>query len=922
MTSARIARMEALFEAALRRPESERAAFLAAEESDPELRAAVERLLAHHTGNDARLRDVLHAAISRHAPPAHEQVGPYRIVRELGAGGMGTVYLAERALGDTRLKVALKLIRDFPSVPARERLARESRLLAELNHPNIARLLDAGETPDGVPYLAMEYVEGAGLHAFCDAHALDARARLALFVAICRAVQHAHQHLIVHRDIKPANILVRDDGAPVLLDFGIGKLIDDTARDATATHVFTPAYAAPEQIAGRAVTTATDIYGLGCVLHELLSGRPLHEVGDDGRIPPPSAAAADPLRARMLRGELDTLVGKAMHEEPQRRYASAQALSDDVENWLAGRPLTAAPDSVAYRTRKFVARHRFAVAAAAVAIVVLAAFVWRLDAETRRALAAEAHAEREAQGTRRSRDFLVSLFEAAAPDNALGRALSARELIDKGTQHVGQELRDEPETAARLDLTIAGVYSALGDPKAAIASGERALALVKADTPERALLRAEILLTLGAPYDDAERFDDARRANAEALALRMRYAPDDHAKIAFALTQSATAAVRRHDNDAARAFFDRALAEYANASRVEPAERAEVLRGLADLDNEEGRAADSIKHAQAALDALASLPPGSPDRIETLRMLANAKVGAGDAAAAIATLEETLAIARGALGDSNSKVADIENDLAVALNGEDRYREAIPHLEKAIAITEAVRPGDVAAAAFETINLGSIYESLGDYEKAEALMRKGIGAMESATPDDPHVDFFRGNLARTLMLRGDLDGARALLERTLRATAAREGDKSFDYAFAQFRLARVDLVAGQLDAAASVLDASIATLDPLLPPEHALRAQFDVLRGMIAVARGDFDAAVKSFAAAETRVGKVPLEIALVRMRLAGALLARGDLAAARQKLNAALPPIEAALLPGAIERIEAERIAADLGRREGLARH
>jgi len=192
MTSARIARMEALFEAALGRPESERAAFLAAEESDPELRAAVERLLAHHTGNDARLRDVLHAAISRHAPPAHEQVGPYRIVRELGAGGMGTVYLAERALGETRQKVALKLIRDFPSVPARERLARESRLLAELNHPNIARLLDAGETPDGVPYLAMEYVEGAGLHAFCDAHALDARARLALFVAICRAVQHAH----------------------------------------------------------------------------------------------------------------------------------------------------------------------------------------------------------------------------------------------------------------------------------------------------------------------------------------------------------------------------------------------------------------------------------------------------------------------------------------------------------------------------------------------------------------------------------------------------------------------------------------------------------------------------------------------------------------------------------------------------------
>jgi len=922
MTSARVARMEALFEAALKRPASERAGFLATEESDPELRAAVERLLAHHTGDDGQLRDVLHAAIGRSAPPVRERVGAYRIVRELGAGGMGTVYLAERSLGETRQKVALKLIRDFPSAPARERLARESRLLAEFNHPNIARLLDAGESDDRVPYLAMEYVEGAELHAFCDEHALDVRARLALFVQICRAVQHAHQHLIVHRDIKPANILVRDDGTPVLLDFGIGKLIDDTARDATATHVFTPTYAAPEQIAGRAVTTATDIYGLGCVLHELLSGRALHDVTENGRTPPPSAAAADPSRARMLRGELDTLVGKAMHEEPQRRYASVQALSDDVENWLAGKPLIAAPDSVAYRTRKFVARHRYAVLAAAIAAVVLGAFVWRLNAETERALNAEAHAEREVQSTRRSRDFLVSLFEAASPDNTLGHALSARELIDKGTEHVGQELKDEPETAARLDLTIAGVYAALGDPKAAIASGERALSLVKADTPERALLRAEILLALGAPYDDAERFDDAKRANAEALALRMRYTPDDHARIAFALTQSATAAVRRHDNDAARAFFDRALAEYAKASRVEPAERAEVLRGLADLDNEEGRAADSIKHAEAALDALASLPPGSPDRIESLRMLANAKVGAGDAAAAIKTLEETLAIARNALGENNIKVADIENDLAVALNGEDRYREAIPHLEKAIAITEQVRPGDIAAPAFETINLGSIYESLGDYGKSEALMRKGIGAMESATPDDPHVDFFRGNLARTLMLRGDLDGARAMLDRTMKATAAREGEKSFDYAFAQFRLARVDLVSGKLDAAAAGLDASIATLDPILPPEHSLRAQFEVMRGMIAQARGDFDAAVKAFAAAESHVGKVPLEVALVRMRLAGALLARGDLAGARAKLDAAMPPIETALLPSAIERIEAERVASELDRRDALARH
>ncbi|HEV7490768.1 MAG TPA: serine/threonine-protein kinase, partial [Rhodanobacteraceae bacterium] len=535
MTTPRVARMETLFHAALERPPEERSAFLAGAETDSELRTAVERLLAHHTGADVPLRDVLDAVVVDGLSRVRDQVGPYRLLRELGAGGMGTVYLAERRIGDTRQKVALKLIRDFPSAQARERLARESRLLAELNHPNIARLLDAGETADRVPFLAMEYVEGVPFHVHCADRGLDVRARLDLFIQLCRAVQHAHQRLIVHRDIKPGNILLRDDGTPVLLDFGIGKLLDDTARDATATRIFTPTYAAPEQIAGRAVTTATDIYGLGCVLHELLSGYALHDVVQDGRIPPPSTVADSPARARVLRGDLDTLVGKAMHAEPERRYASVQALSDDIENYLAGRPLRAAPDSLAYRARKFVARHRYAVAGVAVIVALIAVFVWRLDTEKQRALVAEEHARREAQSAGRSRDFLVSLFEAAAPDNTLGHSLTARELIDKGSEHLDRELKDEPATVARLTLTIAGVYAALGDPKAAVASGERALAQVSADTPEHGLLRADILMTTAAQYDDLERFDDAKHAAEEALSLRQRYVPDDHEKVGAAL---------------------------------------------------------------------------------------------------------------------------------------------------------------------------------------------------------------------------------------------------------------------------------------------------------------------------------------------------------------------------------------------------
>ena len=925
MNTSRIARMEALFHAALERPALEREAFLATEEPDAALRAAVERLLAHHAAGDAPLRDMLDAAIAdtTTAWPARERIGAYSLLRELGAGGMGTVFLAERDLGGTRQQVALNLIRGVPTTHARERLTRESTLLAELKHPSIARLLDAGETAERVPFLAMEYVEGVSLEDFCTSHDLDVRARLRLFSALCRAVQHAHQHLIVHRDIKPSNILVREDGTPVLLDFGIGKLLDEASRDATATRVFTPAYAAPEQIAGRAVTTATDIYGLGCILFELLCGRALHEVGETGRMPAPSAVT-DGALSRTLRGDLDRLVGKAMHAEPERRYASVQALSDDVENYLAGRPLRAVPDSIAYRTRKFVARHRYAAIAATLAAALIGVFVWRLEAGKRRALAAEAHAQREAQSARRSRDFLVSLFEAAAPDNTLGHALTARELIDKGSEEVARSLGDEPETAARLGHTIAGVYAALGDPKTALASGERALALVPGGTSESGLLRADILMTLSSEYGNTERIEDSLRAGEEALALRERFAPDDHAKIGAALAQCGVSTMRQGDLERARSYFDRAAAEYAKAGKVDPADRAEMLRGVADLDNREGRFGESLAHAEQALALLADLPEASPERVETWRMIAQAQTALGDLANATATLAQALEVGRATLGADSNKVANVENDLAVTLSSQGKYREAIAHMETSIAIVEKIRPGARIATALSVMNLGSLYESLGDYAKSESLMRGAIATIEADSPEEPQLDSYRGNLARTLMLRGDLAGARALIERALANIAAREGEDSFAYALQDFRLARIELAGGNVEAARQDLDDAYKTFDPLLPPEHGLRVQVTVMRALIAKAQSDLPAAQHLLEIAEAAQdhlgGADPINLAIIRVRLAAVLAARGDLVGARHKLDASRALLESALLPEAVERVESDAVEADLEKRERIA--
>ncbi|HEY6985485.1 MAG TPA: tetratricopeptide repeat protein, partial [Rhodanobacteraceae bacterium] len=423
-----------------------------------------------------------------------------------------------------------------------------------------------------------------------------------------------------------------------------------------------------------------------------------------------------------------------------------------------------------------------------------------------------------------------------------------------------------------------------------------------------------------------DRFADARKSCETSLALRQRYSPDDHEKIGAALAQCAGSITRHGEYAEARPYFDRALDEFAKAPKVEATERAEVLRGLAELDLQEGKAEDSLKHAKQSLEALASLPPGSPDRIENLRILGQAELANADSTGGVATLQQALDVARIALGEENNKVANVENDLATALNDEDKYREAAAHLEKSIEITEKVRPNSGSATAFARVNLGSIHESLGDYAKAESLMRQGIAALETESPDESQLYYFRGNLARTLMFRGDLAGARILIERSLRDIAARDGEKSFGYAFQEFRLARIEMVAGNLDAAEADLRDVLATVDPLLPPQHALRVQIVVLRGMIAQQRGDLAAAQKELETAETMQMALqntgPLNLAIIRMRLASVLLARDDLAGARRKLDAALPPLRASVLPEAVERAEAERDQVELVRREGLARH
>ena len=413
------------------------------------------------------------------------RIGPYRVVRELGRGGMGAVYLAERADGQYEQRVALKLIKrgmDTEQVLARFRAERQ--ILASLDHPNIARLLDGGSTEQGVPFFAMEYIEGEPIDSYADQRSLDVAERLQLFLQVCGAVTYAHQHLVVHRDIKPLNILVTAEGVPKLLDFGIAKVLHDSPDDVTSTvtgmRLLTPEYASPEQVEGRHATTVSDVYALGVVLYELLTGRspyrprsraPIDVVEAVRTTDPerPSAAGGTEKLRRRLRGDLDTILLTALRKEPARRYQSVEQLAGDLRRHLEGLPVRARPDTFGYRAGKFVRRNRVAVAAGTLVILALVGGTVATAYQARQARAAQARAERRFADVRKLANALLFDYHDAIKDLRGARPVRERLVRDALGYFDGlaQEAHDDPS----LQRELAGAYLRVGDLQSSDTSG-------------------------------------------------------------------------------------------------------------------------------------------------------------------------------------------------------------------------------------------------------------------------------------------------------------------------------------------------------------------------------------------------------------------------------------------------------------------
>ena len=490
-----------MFERLQQLDSSQREAWLEQPDISPTQRAQLRRMLAQQPNVGLLERNAAeeaHALLSREGDTPGERwlgrmVGPYRLIELIGQGGMATVFRAERPLDDATQTVAIKLLHmGLFSELSRSYFSRERRALAQLEHPNIARLIDGGTSDTDIPYLVMEYVQGQPLTEYCLRHACDSRQRLRLLQTTCRAVEAAHRALIVHRDIKPANVLVAQSGDIKLLDFGIAKLLDDEHATSTQTgmRAMTPAYAAPEQLAGETVTTATDVYALGLLLHELLLGtlptRPVLRAPSETVLPDGALGLGRTQLKRLLRGDLDNILQKALAHEPERRYGNAGALADDIERHLQGQPVLAHPPSRWYRTRKFVGRNRLSVALSSGLILGLIASLSLALQQAREArhqsaiaLSAEAQSRAELAHATSLRDFLETLFDPVRIGGAVDKAPTVRELVLAGETQLRENTR--LAVAARVEMLsfFALLHESIGELSSARRLATESVALAE-----------------------------------------------------------------------------------------------------------------------------------------------------------------------------------------------------------------------------------------------------------------------------------------------------------------------------------------------------------------------------------------------------------------------------------------------------------
>ncbi len=769
-------------------------------------------------------------------------IGKYRLLRRIGQGGMGVVYEAERSDGEFEQKVAVKLLRWGPAAEGADaRFARERRILARLEHPGIARLLDGGKSSEGWPYLVMELVEGEPFDEYCDARRLSIEDRLALFVDICHVVHYAHRQLVVHRDLKPSNILVDHQGRIRLLDFGIAKLLaeeEDEGLTRTGQRVMTPDFAAPEQIEGGQITTATDVWTLGLILHELLTGSrpdPAKATSEDSAPQRPSSAIssrgsnADTTEAKLsevssarrlspsrlrhrLKGDLDLIILQALRRRPEERYASADALADDIQRHLDGFPISARNESLFLRGRAFIRRNRGAVAAVlAILIAIVGGFFSTLQQARERG--------RQAQIAEGVSDFLVELFAGSDPGQARGSGPTALELLDRGAQQLESDTQSPSEIQARLMGEVGRVYFHLGRYQRAAHFAGRSLLQSQErygwDSPKTSgpeslwgaslwklgryreaesslrhalktqinsaddLAAGETLSALGALYSSLGRHGEAEAIHRQALEISRKNFGTDSIETAANMQNIATVLWRQERLSEAETFARQALTMRLAITGADSVATASSLQCLGSILRDQEKideAEDCFRQAVALREKI--YHGVHPDLAQSLSGLSDVLMKAGRRQESLELAERSVQINREVYGPDHADLAVQLNNLGKRFYQLGEYEKAGDSLREALDIWQRTLPPEHSNITTALSNIGMILMAEGKLTEAEALMRKGIDhEQQKDQPLYGRLCLSLCNLGRILDAQGRQAEAIATLEEAQRL-ALEKLDKS------------------------------------------------------------------------------------------------------------------------------------------------
>jgi tetratricopeptide (TPR) repeat protein/tRNA A-37 threonylcarbamoyl transferase component Bud32 len=765
------------------------------------------------------------AAVTVGAVPA--RVGPWRLVREIGRGGMGQVFLAERSDGQYQQRAAVKLLkRGIDSEAIVARFLRERQILAGLDHPNVARLLDGGIAEDGRPYFVMEHVDGQPITRFADDRRLPIDDRLDLFRTVCLALEYAHRNLVVHRDLKPSNILVTTDGRPKLLDFGIAKLLSGSDGDGgepsltdAGARLMTPEYAAPEQFRGGPITTSTDVFGLGAVLYELLAGRRPHgrysstdlDPRSRDEEPPPLSAAAsevagetaaarstDAIRLRRrLAGDLETIVATALRTSPERRYSSVGDLREDIRRHQERIPVKARPDTLGYRVSRFVGRYRMGVAVTAAVALLLAAFGVTAMLQARALEVERDRARQEAAAAQQVADFLVAVFEVADPmRGGLGDSTRARTLLDRGAERITADLAGQPELEARMLGVIGRAYDNLGRSDLAEPMILRAMDLQRAE-PAGEASPAFIagLRQLAAVRSKRGNYAGAREAIRQAIGVQARTTPGDSTMLDL-LMELSDAFHMDGRLDSANAVVARVVARFDSI----PPEDVRGSRGV-------------LRRMVAVL--------GYSDDWERLDTLNTWRVEAEGAVEGVRS--ESVAVALTDWAAVRKRRGDLPGADSMLTAALDIYRE---------------RGLQTIPAGRTLINLAELSAERGVLARADSLYRSAIDLLRLGLGEDHMmVAVARGGWAGLLHRTGRYDEAVASYQLVLAPYRKRSATLAY-VPVAEWRMAEVLRKGGRLDESAAAFARALRGHEERFPPGYLFTAWVRLDYARLLVSRG------------------------------------------------------------------------------------